>query len=208
MNISNEISNFTSNEMAIISKLSFYNKEIISFNEFQKYMPSDYKYTLQFIYKLKKKKVLTPIKKGVYSFNPIWAQPVTLINVLKIGNVFFSNCKYYIGYSSAFNSYQLTEQVPVVTCYLNTKISAKKEINGQRFKFKKLKDEFFYGIKDVEVKGEIVKVSDFERTIIDFVDKWNFKEARQRVIEKIKDNKCDINKLIEYSIRFPKIVYT
>jgi predicted transcriptional regulator of viral defense system len=124
----------------------------------------------------------------------------------KIGNVFFSNCKYYIGYYTVFNQYQLTEQVPVVTCYLNTKISAKKEINGFPFKFKKLKDEFFYGIRDVDVKGEIVKVSDFERTIIDFVDQWNFRQARKRVVEKIKNNKCDINKLIEYAIRFPKIV--
>jgi hypothetical protein len=56
MKLSNEISNFTSNEMAIISKLSFDNREIITLSEFQKYMPLDYKYTLQFIYKLKKKK--------------------------------------------------------------------------------------------------------------------------------------------------------
>ncbi|MDR2708670.1 MAG: type IV toxin-antitoxin system AbiEi family antitoxin domain-containing protein [Elusimicrobiota bacterium] len=201
-----KFSTFSGNEIQIINKLTSSKKDIFYLEEIQQYMPPSYKYTPQFIYRLKRKKILTPIKRGVYSFSPIAAQPTGWqINTFKIGNIFFANYKYYIGHVTAFNMYGLTEQIPVVTFFFNTKMSAEKEINYLPFKFIKLKEEFFYGIKDMEINDEIVKISDFERTIIDFVDKWNFREARGRVVARIKDNKCDLNKLIEYAVRFPKI---
>ncbi|MDR1940979.1 MAG: hypothetical protein LBQ47_01475 [Endomicrobium sp.] len=206
MNNINTFNTFGKNEVGIIARLSYYDKDIISFEELKSYMPVGYKYVKQAIYNLKKKKILTPIKRGIYSFNPIWSLPSgKQINALKIGNAFFSNKNYYVGYYNMFNFYGLTEQMPKTTFILNKKISATKIINGLEFKFIKLKEEFFYGITEIEIDGEKVKASDKERTMLDFIDYWNFSQAKEKIIEIIKNRKCNIQKFIEYAVLFPKV---
>jgi predicted transcriptional regulator of viral defense system len=194
------------NELQIIAKLSYYGKDIVSFDELKKYMPNGYKYMKQAIYNLKKKNILTSIKRGIYSFNPVWSLPTgRQINSLKIGNAFFSNKDYYIGCYNMFNFYGLTEQMSKTTFIINKKISATKIINGLEFKFVKLKEEFFYGITEIEIDGEKIKASDKERTMLDFINYWNFNEAKTKIVEIIKSASCDIKKFINYSVRFPKI---
>jgi len=202
----NTFNSFGKNETALITKLSYYDKEIVSFDELKNYMPQNYKYAKQAIYNLKKKKILTPVKRGVYFFNPMWSLPAgRQINSLKIGNIFFPKKNYYLGYYNMFNFYGLTEQMPRSTFFINTTLSATKIINGLEFKFVKLKKEFFYGIEDVEISGETVRASDKERTMIDFIDYWNFDEARKKIADILKKRQCDIQKFIDYALRFPKI---
>jgi predicted transcriptional regulator of viral defense system len=198
--------NLSKQEVCIIARLSFYDKNIVSYNELKSYLPQGYKYTKQFVYNLKNKKVLISIKKGVYSFNPIWSMPFgKQINNYAIGNVFLPEKNYYLGLLNMFNSYGLTEQIPQTTFFINTSISDEKIINNLLFKFIKVKDEYMYGIIEKEMSGEMIRISDKERTMVDFIDYWNFKEAREIIIEILKNKECDIEKFINYSIRFPKI---
>jgi len=202
----NTFNNLGKNETALITKLSYYDKDIVSFDELKSYMPKNYKYAKQAIYNLKRKKFLTPVKRGVYSFNPMWSLPTgRQINSLKIGNIFFPKKNYYLGYYNMFSFYGLTEQMPRSTFFINTVISASKIINGLEFKFIKLKEEFFYGIEDMEISGEKVRASDKERTMIDFIDYWNFDESREKIVDILKKRQCDVRKFIDYALRFPKI---
>jgi predicted transcriptional regulator of viral defense system len=62
-----------------------------------------------------------------------------------------------------------------------------------------------YGIIEKEMSDVMVKVSDKERTMVDFIDCWNFDEAKQKIIRILKNKECDIEKFINYTVRFPKI---
>jgi hypothetical protein len=54
-------------EVGVISRLSFYGKELTSIEDIKRFLPSDYKYTKQLIYKLKKKRFL-PLLKRVFTY--------------------------------------------------------------------------------------------------------------------------------------------
>ncbi|MDR0823424.1 MAG: hypothetical protein LBN20_06575 [Endomicrobium sp.] len=193
-------------EMNLVVRLSYYNKYTVSYDEIKKYLPQDNKYIAQLIYRLKKKKILTPIKRGFYTFNPVnTLAGGRQVNDFNVGNIFFPNKNYYIGYYNMFNAYGLTEQIPQMTFIANTSLSAVKTISGLQFKFIKVKEECLYGLTTNKYNGEEVIVSDKERTMVDFVDYWNIKEAQDKIIEIIKNDECDIKKFIGYAEKFPKI---
>jgi predicted transcriptional regulator of viral defense system len=210
MNNNNTFNNLSKREVNVITKLSYYGKQVVSNSEIKKYFPEKYKYTNQVIYNLKKKKILSPIKRGFYSFNNMGSLPIgRQINNYTMGNIFFPKKNYYIGYYNMFNYYGLTQQLPQTTFIINTSLSATKIINGLQYKFIKVKDEYMYGIEEKEMSGGIVKISDKEKTLIDMIYKYNYVggiiPAMEKLEEIIKNKNLDIKKFIDYAVRFPQI---
>ena len=104
MDTKNTSRNFGPIETNIVSRLTYEKKIIVTAGDLDslfKLSPEDRK---QIVFRLKKKKILTPIKRGVYAFSPLEAGPEgTGIDELLIPPLFFPKKNYYVGYSTMCN---------------------------------------------------------------------------------------------------------
>ena len=66
----NTLSSLSKTEVELIARLSYEEKDIVTAREIDAYLPPSFPYRNQLVYSLKKKKVLIPIKNGVYIFVP------------------------------------------------------------------------------------------------------------------------------------------
>ena len=157
-----------------------------------------------------KKKILSPIKPGVYVFSPLEAGPEGMgVDELLIPPLFFPKKNYYVGYSTMFNYYGFTEQLFQTVYVLNTTKRMEKIICGLSYKFIKIMENRMYGIEKIKVKDEEVNISSKERTLIDLIYFSNpvggIINASKVFTEIVNNNKCDIKKLVEYAVCFPNI---
>ena len=197
-------------ETNIVARLTYEKKAIVTAKEMDQMFtlsPEDRK---QIVFRLKKKKILTPIKPGVYVFSPLEAGPEGMgIDELLIPPLFFPKKNYYVGYSTMYNYYGFTEQLFQTVYVLNTTKRMENIICGLSYKFIKILENRMYGIEKIKVKDEEVNISSKERTLIDLI---YFNKPVGGIIgaskifkEIINNNKCDTKKLVKYAVCFPHI---
>ncbi len=197
-------------EAEIVARLTYDKKKIVSIKELNDLLPADYPYTRKMVYKLKKKKLLLPVKRGVYIFVPLEAVVTgRRINEFLIPSLFFPNDNYYIGYSSMYNYYNLLEQQFQTVYVLNTSISQTREAAGAVFKFIKIANSRMYGTETIKIENKNVIISSKEKTLIDLVyfnkPAGGLKQALFVLENIVRQKKCDIKKLIDYTALFPNI---
>ena len=206
----NTMSSLSKTEVEIVARLTYEKKDIVTAKELSSYLPADFPYRNQLVYSLKKKRVLIPIKSGVYIFVPLEAVPTgRRVSEFLIPTVFFPKNDYYLGYSTMFNYYNFTDQQFQTVYVLNQRISRERTIAGLTFKFIKITPERLYGQDTINIKGKDVIVSSKERTLVDLID-YNKPvggiEAAADILKRfVEEKKCDIKKLIDHTVRFPKI---
>ena len=197
-------------ETNIVARLTYEKKTIVTIEDLDqlfKLSPEDRK---QIVFRLKKKKILTPIKRGAYIFSPLEAGPEgTGVDELLIPPLFFPQKNYYVGYSTMFNYYDFTEQLFQTVYVLNTTMRMEKIICGLSYKFLRIPENRMYGLETIRVKDTDVKISSKERTLIDLLyfnkPVGGINSAVEIFTEIINNKKCNIKKLIEYAARFPNI---
>ncbi|MDO9541141.1 MAG: type IV toxin-antitoxin system AbiEi family antitoxin [Kiritimatiellia bacterium] len=197
-------------ETELIARLSYEKKTIVSAGDIAGFLPADFKYRNQFVYNLKQKRILTPIKRGIYIFNPLEAVPSGIrVNEFVIPPVFFPRKNYYIGYSLMFNYYGFTDQLFQTVYVLNTSLCQERIICGVSYKFVKVSDDRMYGAETISVRDTGVIVSSRERTLVDLIyfnkPVGGADQAAQIFRNIVDQKKCDIIKLIKYAARFPNI---
>lgn len=206
----NTISSLSKTEVEIVARLSYEEKEIVTAQELDSYLPSGFPYRNQLVYSLKKKRVFIPIKSGVYIFVPLDAVVTgRRVSEFLIPAVFFPKNDYYIGYSTMFNYYNFTDQQFQTVYVLNPRISRERTIAGISYKFIKIPLKRMYGLEKISIKGKDVIVSSKERTLVDLID-YNKPvggiDAAAVILERfVSEKKCDIKKLIQLAVKFPKI---
>lgn len=206
----NTISPLGQKEAELVARLSYEGKDIVTAKDLDAYLPTNYQYRRKLVYGLKKKRFLIPIKGGVYIFVPLEAVPTgRRISEFLIPTVFFPKNDYYLGYSTMFNYYNFTDQQFQTVYVLNPRISRERTIAGVSFKFVKIAPQKIYGLDTIKIKGKDVFVSSKERTLIDLID-YNKPvggiEAAANILKRfVEEKKCDIKKLINYAVKFPKI---
>jgi len=210
MNKRNTISGFGPKEAEFVARLSYEKKTVVSAEEIDGFLPADFKYRKQFVYTLKRKRILTPIKRGVYVFTPLDSITTgTRINEFLIPPIFFPRKNYYIGYSTMFNYYGFTEQIFQTVYVLNTSLCREKVICGMAYKFVKVSESRLYGSENITVQGVSVAVSSKERTLVDLIyfnkPVGGIAPAVQILKEIVQKKKCDIRKLVELASRFPNV---
>jgi predicted transcriptional regulator of viral defense system len=108
-----------------------------------------------------------------------------------------------------FNYYGFTEQLFQTVYVLNTARQMKKIICGLVYKFIRIPQNRMYGIEEIQIKDVPINISSKERTLIDllyFNDPVGGMNAAVEIfIQIVKNKKCDIKKLIEYTVIFPNI---
>jgi predicted transcriptional regulator of viral defense system len=77
---------------------------------------------------------------------------------------------YYIGYWSALNYYGFSDQIPSTTFIATTKAKKNDEVLQTTYLFVQVNKRKFFGITDIEIEGEKIKISDKYKTIADCLD--------------------------------------
>ena len=204
------ISGLGQKEAELVARLSYEKKKIVWAEELDKYLPGNFKYRKQFVYNLKQKGILTPIKRGVYVFTPLDSIPSGVrVNELLIPPIFFPRKNYYIGYSTMFNYYGFIEQLFQVVYVINTSLCRERNISGITYNFVKVSEDRLYGLERIKIEGMEVIISSKERTLVDLIyfnkPVGGIVPATQ-IFKRIAGTKdCSMNKLIEYAAKFPNI---
>ena len=197
-------------ETNIVSRLTYEKKSIVTAKDLDLLFNLSADDRKQVVFRLKRKKILSPIKPGVYLFSPLEAGPQgTGVDEFLIPPLFFPKKNYYIGYSTMFNYYGFTEQIFQTVYVLNTSIRTEKLICGISYKFIKIGINRMYGIKTIKVKDTDVNICTKERTLVDIIyfnkPVGGASVAADILREIVKNNECNIKKLIEYTALFPNI---
>ncbi len=206
----NTISALNQKEAEIVARLSYEEKDIVTAQELDSFLPGDFTYRKQLVYNLKKKGILKPVKRGVYIYVPLESVPTgRRVSEFLIPPIFFHQDNYYIGYSTMFNYYGFTDQQFQIDYVPNTTRCMKKTIAGVSFKFVKIPYSRFYGLEKINIKGKEIIVSSKERTLIDLIyfnrPVGGITTAGKILNRFIMEKKCDVKKLIEYAVTFPGV---
>jgi len=197
-------------ETEVIARLAYEKASIITQEQFNRYFNFPKRTREKILFRLRRRGVLKNIKKGVYLYSPLEAGPAGInINEFLIPPVLFPKGNYYIGYSTMYNYYGLTDQIFQVMCVLNTSLQREKTIGNMGFKMVKISPRRMYGLEKIKIKDTEVIVSDRERTLVDLIyfpePIGGMKKAFEILKEQVRDKKIDTNKLIKYVLKFPDI---
>jgi len=197
-------------EIEVIARLSYEKASLITKEQFDKWFKFNKTLREQVIFRLKKKGILTAIKRGVYFYSPLESGPAgSNINEFLIPAVFFPNGNYYIGYATMFNYYGFSDQLFQIMYILNTSLQKDKTIGNMRFKMIKVPANRMYGLDKIKIKDIEVIVSDKERTLVDLIyapqPVGGLKKAFEILKEQIEAKRIDIAKFIRYTLKFPNI---
>jgi predicted transcriptional regulator of viral defense system len=203
-------SSLSQTETELIARLSYEKKEIVTAKEIDSFLPANFPYRRQLVFRLKTKNILIPIKNGIYIFVPLESVPTgRRVSEFIIPSVYFPKGNYYIGYSTMFNYYNFTDQQFQKVYVINTRLSKEKKIAGVLFKFINVSQAQMYGIEKKLIKGVDVCMSSKEKTLVDLVyfnkPVGGFFAAGEIVKRFVTEKRCDIKTLIDYATRFPNI---
>ena len=197
-------------ETNIVARLTYEKRTVVTAEDLDLLFNLSPENRRQVVFRLKRKKILTPIKRGVYVFSPLEAGPEGRgIDELLIPPLFFPKKNYYIGYSTMFNYFGLTEQLFQTVYVLNTSKRMEKMICGISYKFVRIPENRMYGLETIKVKDADVNISSKERTLIDLLyfnkPVGGIASAVAIFTQNVQEGKCDIKKLVDYAARFPNI---
>lgn len=197
-------------ETEIIARLSYEKVSLITKEQFDKWFKFKPALRKQVIFRLKKKGILTAIKRGVYFYSPLESGPAgSSINEFLVPPIFFPKGNYYIGYSIMYNYYGFTDQIFQTMYILNTSLQREKTIGDMQFRMIKISSRRMYGVRKIRIKDTEVTISDKERTLIDMFyfsgPIGGLKRAFEILQEQVKNRQIDINKLIKYAVKFPNV---
>ncbi|HBG27737.1 MAG: hypothetical protein A2Y10_15255 [Planctomycetes bacterium GWF2_41_51] len=198
------------NETQVIARLTYERLFVITVKQFDEFFNFNTNTRKQIIYRLRKKRILTPITKGVYFFSPLESGPAgSRINEYLIPSLLFPRGNYYIGYSTMYNYYGFTDQLFQTFYILNTSRQRERIICGTLFKLVKISPNRMYGLEKIDIRDIKATVSDRERTLIDLIyfpdPIGGFRNAFHILKSQLKNGKTDVKKLIRYAMIFPSI---
>lgn len=198
-------------EIEVISRLSYEKKRVVTKEDLNALFKFDNIERNKIVYQLKKKGIFSTIKRGIYVFSPLeYGEGGAVINEMLIPRQFFPRNNYYIGYSTMYNYYNLTDQLFQVVYILNTSLQQrKKKICGIIFNFLRIQESRMYGLEKISIEGKKVIISSLERTLVDLVyfnkPVGGIKSALEILKRELKKDRCDIKKLIRFAVKFPNI---
>ena len=198
-------------EIEVISRLSYEKKRIVTKEDLDAFFKFSDIERNKIVYQLKKKGIFATIKRGVYVFSPLeYGEGGAGINEMLIPPRFFPRKNYYIGYSTMYNYYNLTDQLFQAMYILNTSLQRRqKKICGVIFNFLRVKEDRMYGLEKIEINGQEIIISSLERTLLDLIyfnkSVGGITSALEILRRELKKDRCDIRKFIRFAAQFPNI---
>lgn len=197
-------------EIDVISRLSYEKKRIVTKEDLDTFFNFSDNERNKVVYRLKRKGILSLIKKGVYVFSSLeYGDQGAAINEMLVPPQFFPQGNYYVGYSTMFNYYNLTEQLFQVIYVLNTAFQNKRKICGIQFNFLRVPENRMYGLEKIKIEGQEVVISSLEKTLVDLVyfnkPVGGLKSALEILDNELKKERCDAKKFIRFASKFSVI---
>ncbi len=189
----------------LLSRSEFEKQKVITTKYAVKVL-GNYRKATSMLGSLAKRNRLIQLRRGRYLIVPLKApNQLWMPNEYVIASLWMGEIPYYIGYSSMYNYWGFTEQIPQSVTVLNTMKEWKRNIKNIRYVAVKVSSRKMYGIKKIRIDEEDISISDKERTLVDFIFKpmgaW---ENVQSVINE-QTGKIDLQKFVRYLIKFPVV---
>ncbi len=154
-------------ESKLIFELEKNGKKVFNFQEAVDIVGTSDSSVANVLHRLKKKKRIEEIQKGTYALNPAksgiegdWMESIYLI----IDHIVD---EYYVGFWSAMNYWDMTEQIPRVNQVALIKRKRDVDYLGQKIKFIKISEKRFFGSVEEGVDDKSFYISSLEKTLID-----------------------------------------
>ncbi|MFP4051628.1 MAG: type IV toxin-antitoxin system AbiEi family antitoxin [Thermoplasmata archaeon] len=154
-------------ESKLIFELEKQGKRIFDFQEAVKIVSTSDSSVANVLHRLKKKNRLEEIQKGIYALNPAksglegdWMESIYLV----VDHIID---EYYVGFWSAMNYWDMTEQIPMVTQVALTKRKREVEYLEQKVDFIKISNKRFFGRVKEQIEDGKFFISSPEKTLLD-----------------------------------------
>lgn len=151
------------------------------------------------ISKLVKNGWLVRIKKGIYYITTLESRGVANISEIVIAQILVKDS--YISFESALQYYKIFDQHIRMVTSISLKRKKEKEIQGTVYRFIKTNENNYYGWKEVQIEGRLVKIATLEKAILDMLAFERTVHSIDLVLEKIREygNNFDWERLNELS---------
>jgi len=170
MDAENVRGGLTRNESLLLSSLSEKGKSIFRLRDVREELRCTYEYAKVLTNNLAKKRWIIVLSKGKYLIVPLsaGARPTYTEHEFVIAAHLVSPC--YIGYWSALNFHEFTEQIPLTVFVATTKRARDRKVLNINYRFITLKERKFLGFMQIAIGPFKVNISDPEKTIADALD--------------------------------------
>jgi predicted transcriptional regulator of viral defense system len=153
------------------------------------------------LHRLKQKGRIEEIRKGEYLLVPARAGYITRWTEHPFFFVDYILDEYYVGYWTALNYWQMTEQIPWTIFIATTKRKRNFEFNEVTyFRFVTISRHKFFGWKMEKFGGKNFRISDKEKTIVDSLDLPEYAGGIPEVAKGLY-SELDWGRLVEYANR-------
>ena len=151
------------------------------------------KYSVLYLQRLEKRKIIKRIEKGKYALQD------TPFQVIASNLVIPS----YISFLSGLYYYHLTTQIPRITQIVTTKSKKRIQYENKEIQFINLKK--IYGYQREKTQYGYIFIGEKEKIILDSLLLPKYCPMNE-TINAIKESKLDVKKLIDYSLKMNSIV--
>lgn len=187
----------------LLSRAEFEKQKVIT-TEYAVKVLGNYRKATSMLDKLSKRNRLIQLGRGQYLVVPLKApNQLWMPNEYVVASLWMDKIPYYLGYTSMYSYWGLTDQIPQSVTILNTTKEGKRNIKNIKYVAIKISPRKMYGIKKIRIDEEDISISDKEKTLVDFIFKpmgsW---ENVQSVIS-MQISSIDISKFISYLIKYP-----
>ena len=189
----------------LLSRTEFEKQKVITTKYAVKVL-GNYRKATSMLDNLTKRNRLIQLRRGRYMVVPLKApNQLWMPNEYVVAALWMGDIPYYIGYSSMYDYWGFTEQIPQSVTVLNTLKEWKRNIKNIKYVAIKISSGKMYGIKKIRIDEEDILISDKERTLVDFIYKpmGSWENVQSVISEQI--NKIDLQKFIRYLIKYPVI---
>lgn len=190
-------------ETYLLAKLSSTGKSFITIDDIKDTIGCSRDNAKRIASNLSNKKWLERIERGKYLIVPLKAGEKGLYTEHEYLIASQLVDPYYIGYWSALNFHDLSEQVPYTVFVATTSRKEVMELHGVDYKFVTLTGKKFFGFKDYSLAGGQVKISSPEKTLVDSLDHLQYSGGLEVVSKALRDAESIISKekLVNYAIK-------
>jgi len=191
------------NELRLLFELEKERKSAFSIDDAKRILGESGPSVKNILYRLKKKGRIDDLEKGKYVLVPARAGyegPWAELPLLLVSHIVEN---YYVGFWSALNFWQMTEQVPRTIFVATTKRRKDLDYGTSRFEFITISRRRFFGFVEESIAGRPFNISSREKTIVDCLWQPKYSGGLDEVVKAISiaSEKLDYLTLWEHSKR-------
>lgn len=190
-------------ETRLLARLSASGRHFITIEDIKNSLECSHDNAKRIASDLSSKRWLERVERGKYLIVPLEAGEKALYTEHEFLIASQLVNPYYVGYWSALNFHDLTEQVPYTVFVATTKRKKSKELHGVNYQFITLTEGKFFGFEEYSLAGEKVKISSPEKTLVDSLDLMKYSGGLEEVSKALKNAEDETSKetLVKYAIK-------